>query len=909
MTNKQSVYEALKKLTMNTEKGKEKSITANKIASILNIRRNVVSHYLNELCAEGKAVKFNSRPVYFFDKETYEKNKGSIEPAAEVEETDAFSKLIGYMGSLKSQVEQCKVSASYPPNGLPILLVGKSGVGKSYIAGLIYEYALQNEHISNDAPYIVFNCAEYADNPELLSAVLFGYQKGTFTGAVSDKVGLIEEADGGYLFLDEVHRLSPEGQERLFLFLDKGVFRRFGETGNWRKSNVRFIFATTEEPEKFMLETFLRRIPLVVRIPSFLERPISEKIQLIYHFYKKEALSLDKDLNISRQVMDLLLSINVTGNIGKLINIIKYSCAHAYNSSEKDTSLFNISISNLPKSILLDINELKNKYNLKDMVIHRNADNLYVNGLPLIDNDSEINKIIISLSNNAINFDSRKIDLLQFGKTSVLYINKLSDELIFNKEKYRIDTISLNIMTKLIDNIMKIMENAYGIKFYGNSINVLSYILSYFWQNISNISKEEEKIIHKGKSIMEKNFPKSFIIANRILSIIQENIDYKFDSRVIVYLMFYIYNILDEKTNRICSIIIAHGYSTASSIASVANKLFGEYLFEAFDMPIEVSVKQVMHQVNDYLKNIDTSHGVIMLVDMGSLEDMYKSLTNIEGDIGIVNNITTQLALDVGNKMILGQSIEQIVESSVKNNSIRYKFIKSSKKKKKAIITTCISGIGTAVKIRDLLKKCISCDEIEIIACDYNKLKNNGLAETIFNDYQALIIIGTADPNIEGVPYVYLEDLIEGKGEQVLNKVLQNFIDSSSLDKMNRDIVKLFSLQNVLNQLTILNPNKIIDQVERIISDLELGIGIKFENDLKISLYIHISCLIERLILKEGIVSYQNIEEFEKCHSSFIKLIKKSFSVILETYKIEIQTDEIVIIYQIIKNKIGKLDI
>ena len=66
------------------------------------------------------------------------------------------------------------------------------------------------------APFVVLNCADYANNPELLSATLLGYKKGSFTGADSDKTGLLQEADGGYLFLDEVHRLSFENQEKLF---------------------------------------------------------------------------------------------------------------------------------------------------------------------------------------------------------------------------------------------------------------------------------------------------------------------------------------------------------------------------------------------------------------------------------------------------------------------------------------------------------------------------------------------------------------------------------------------------------------------------------------------------------------------------------------------------------------------
>ena len=248
MKIRDKVYNKLIELNNNSEKN---GVTANEIATLLTLPRNVVSHYLNELCREGKATKTNTRPVYFYDISAIEieSNKESSENK---NNNDPFLKLIGSNGSLKEQVDQCKAAAVYPNKGLPITLTGNSGVGKSFIASIIYEYAIYKKCIKDDAPFVTFNCADYANNPELLSANLFGYKKGAFTGADKDTEGLIEAADRGYLFLDEVHRLSPEGQEKLFLFLDQGKFRRIGETNKWRSANVRFIFATTENLEEVL---------------------------------------------------------------------------------------------------------------------------------------------------------------------------------------------------------------------------------------------------------------------------------------------------------------------------------------------------------------------------------------------------------------------------------------------------------------------------------------------------------------------------------------------------------------------------------------------------------------------------------------------------------------------------------
>ncbi len=86
----------------------------------------------------------------------------------------------------------CNVS----PNGLPLIIKGNSGVGKSFLASLIYQYALDRKVIHNDAKFVVVNCADYANNPELLSAVLFGYKK-------EPLLGLKKILQGCYLLLME----------------------------------------------------------------------------------------------------------------------------------------------------------------------------------------------------------------------------------------------------------------------------------------------------------------------------------------------------------------------------------------------------------------------------------------------------------------------------------------------------------------------------------------------------------------------------------------------------------------------------------------------------------------------------------------------------------------------------------
>lgn len=891
MKIRDKVYNKLIELNNNSEKN---GVTANEIATLLTLPRNVVSHYLNELCREGKATKTNTRPVYFYDISAIEieSNKESSENK---NNNDPFLKLIGSNGSLKEQVDQCKAAAVYPNKGLPITLTGNSGVGKSFIASIIYEYAIYKKCIKDDAPFVTFNCADYANNPELLSANLFGYKKGAFTGADKDTEGLIEAADRGYLFLDEVHRLSPEGQEKLFLFLDQGKFRRIGETNKWRSANVRFIFATTENLEEVLLDTFKRRIPIFVDIPSLDERTLSERLSMIHNFYYSEAKKIDKDLVICRNVINSLLSINGNGNIGLLKNIIISSCANAYRSNNND-SVIEINLKDLPGKFKNSTHIKKTFYN-ENMKIYKDnnieSKTLY--------SDYEENEVIkkefknIFKSLNSLN--KGIIDEEIFTKQSNRYINRILKEMIFNNSHIEKDILNYELVFNMVENALMSIQRNYGIKYYGNTTKVLSYVI------ILLDKKENEEIKNEFKvyiNILKKRLSKSYLLGKKINEIIENTLDRRLGDILLIFLTLYFNGFISQNKNKCNGIIVAHGFSTASSIASVANSCFEEFIFEPFDMPIDVSTQTVVSRIKEYLENINTENGTIILVDMGSLNEIYKELkNNVNGNVGIINNISTRLALDVASKIINKENIESIVESSSKNNKTEYRFYEA-KTKKKAIVVTCISGVGTAEKIREIILKCIGQADIEILARDYNSISSGIKNNQELKDYDVRLVISTTPMNIPEVKHMSLQDLISGESDYILEDVLKDVNKKKNIEDIKDDMIKFLSLQNILNQLTILNPNKIVDEVSKVVNNYQLALNMNFESDLKLALFIHISMLIERLVLRDEITDHPYEEKFIKENKDFILETNNIFKDILKEYKVSLSTAEIINIYDII---------
>lgn len=198
-----------------------------------------------------------------------------------------------------------------------LLIVGESGSGKELVAK-----AIHNLSVRKDNPFVAINCAAIPEN--LLESELFGYMKGGFTGAVSNKQGLFELANDGTLFLDEIGEMPLQLQAKLLRVIEDSTFRRVGGTSDI-KVDVRILSATNKNIQDFVQkglfreDLYFRLNVLSVKVPSLRERRDDIPL-LIEYFLKKHAGGRKR---ISGNAVEMLKDYHWRGNVRELENIIE----------------------------------------------------------------------------------------------------------------------------------------------------------------------------------------------------------------------------------------------------------------------------------------------------------------------------------------------------------------------------------------------------------------------------------------------------------------------------------------------------------------------------------------------------------------------------------------------------------
>jgi DNA-binding NtrC family response regulator len=238
-----------------------------------------------------------------------------------------------FVGTSKQMDKVRNLISLVAGSNMPVLILGETGTGKELAARAIHD-------LSNRAgnPFVVINSSAVQES--MLESEFFGHKKGAFTGAESEKMGLLEIADRGTFFVDEVGDMSISMQAKLLRALETGVFRRLGDTKE-KRVDVRFIFATNKdlgqavEQNKFRKDLFFRINTFVINLPPLRQK--REDIPLLVDYCLDKFSKAGKRKRISSKALDLLIAYDWPGNVRELRHVIERAVIVSSERDEIDT--------------------------------------------------------------------------------------------------------------------------------------------------------------------------------------------------------------------------------------------------------------------------------------------------------------------------------------------------------------------------------------------------------------------------------------------------------------------------------------------------------------------------------------------------------------------------------------------
>ncbi|MEA5010130.1 MAG: sigma 54-interacting transcriptional regulator [Angelakisella sp.] len=873
MTRKQMIYEFLRK--MKNLHGNDAVYSTEEIANTVGAARSNVSSDLNRLFAEGMVDKLPGWPV------KYRASAAVLTPMPPKvvnnlsgEDADSvFKNYIGYNGSMSMEIEKAKAAVLYPLGGLPMLIEGKTGAGKTTFAKVMYDYAKRAGRIRPDAKFISFNCADYANNPQLIMAQLFGCAKGAYTGAEEERVGLVEQADKGILFLDEVHRLPETAQEMLFYLMDFGQFHRLGEPDITRNSTPIIMLATTEDKNSALLSTFNRRIPITVTLPSLAERSILERLNLIKLLFSSESRKLGFHLRVDSLAIKALLAYDCPGNVGQLENDIRASCAKGYVAClVEKRDIVTVGILELPLHVKDGIRGIRNVYSDINLICSGDLEFAPVGEMvnePAMKTDNlDIYEI---LERRHKSYSENKVDRDYLQLAMMLDVDSYFNNLL---NDYKLDLPGNNVMDcigqaarDITLRAQKLIENQLKCEFSDNNCIALALHLNIAIGRIQN----GKPIVCPMLSTIREEYTTIFSVAEQIVEMMQQQIGTPVpydEAGFISNLLIKTFSKVNA-TERCGIVVICQGMASAKSMAKVANSIVNREFVRWLDIATlnGETPQQIVAWVSERLSGIDRySSGLVVMFESEKFSHIGTAIQKLSGSpIYKVFNISTAMVIEASLLAVEHNATAQQIYYHLKKFEPGFKelYELESKKlvnsaQKKVIITACISGCGAAARLKRVIENQFDFpDSIEIMTIDIPSIESLKSRLAQISAIREVICVIGMDVGLEATfPFISAEDVVIGNGIRQLSHILSNYqvypkYVSPDIDREARFEDLFVSGQHLSSYLFYLDGEKMFPFLRDCVEKIELSRG-ELQTGKRIMLFIHISSMVERLLFESG---------------------------------------------------------
>lgn len=879
-TNKERLYSYMEEVTWK-KSADFPGFTTQELAEQMNLQRSNLSALLNGLVKEKRIVKLGGRPVRY---QIRSQNRMAAE------EKSCFQRMIGADGSLKNAIQMAKAAISYPEN-MMMLIVGQRGVGKSYFATLIYEYAVSQGLIKKDAPFIKFDCSFNGDDcDEDMREELFGNG--------DDVEGVIERARNGVLLLDHMNQMKTKNKRHLFQKME-----------NDELADIRLICTLDQYEGHIIPENMQMKFPIQIELPSLKQRKLEERLQMVKEFFFSEAAKMQKNIKISSELLRCFLLYYCEGNVKQLRHDIQMGCDNAYVRAlgdENDT--VNVFVYDCPPYVRKGFLFYK-EYRLE-------IESLISQNFTYVFSEGSIHKIEDFSSGRSENLKSiydtisqKANDLREHGieESDIARIISADMEGEINRIKLhtgdRIDKESLakivgNDIIQLVDELLKEAVEKFCRTY---SLTTFYSLCLYIFQSANRADKVQKISNERIFEVMD-NSKEEYALCMKYTKKIEEKFQaaLSIDEVILITMLLSADNVAEEKTRTPVLLIVMHG-TIASSVLNVVKELLRIVDAYAYDLMLDKDMNEAYNELKQYCQQINRGAGILVLCDMGSISGLMETVTQETGiPTRVIEIPVTLMALDAAVKVQEEDDLERAYQNMFESR----RFLSSSMQDNyrwngghcsKVILTLCASGRGTAVQVKQYLEKNMDLEDTEVVAL--SPLDQRTFLKSVDAIRERAVIqciVGSYDPHLYEIPFISIFRIFETPVERLPMLLL---LESDHMD-YNVNYEEIYAYLE--EQQEALDINKVrryllpaVRKMKRLVENYSV--------ELEVGLFIHIASAINRIKSGESIPMSVRRDHVIGRNKKLYHNLKDILSPLEEAMDFHFGDDELSIIMEIMK--------